>query len=156
MCSVKSHLKGYFSILSVVFPLNFIFSVMISRRIIAGSNSRILSCCCLFILLLVKPTVPASGKIYRVTPYPDYIHMYFPFRTFQKSTSFKPSPFHLTTRSTCILLRVFMDSLHLVSGPALTSGPRTRSSSRSQCLRISPSWPRSSRAMARAGSCSPW
>ena len=44
---------------------------MISRRIIAGSNSRILSCCCLFILLLVKPTVPASGKILRVNPFPD-------------------------------------------------------------------------------------
>ena len=35
---------------------------MISRRIIAGSNSRILCSGYLFILLLVKPTVPASGE----------------------------------------------------------------------------------------------
>lgn len=53
---------------------------MISRRIIAGSNSRILFCCCLFILLLVKPTVPASeiDLLQAISiPFDDPKHVYF-------------------------------------------------------------------------------
>ncbi len=57
---------------------------MISRRIIAGSNSRILYCCCLFILLLVKPTVPASGETWRVTRFQgSWKGIFFLFKCFR-------------------------------------------------------------------------